>query len=484
MRASATLAKHRKLRRRRGTALIMVLLAIVVLTVFLTEVQQETASGLASAIAARDRLKAEYHARSAINLARMLIATEPTVRRAIAPMLIMLTGGKGKPPQIPVWEFADQVLGIYNGKDGATDFGELAGVDPEAAENVGLGTDGHFALVIVDEDSKINANIAARGDTFSAMQIASQLMGLMVGPQYDPLFDGLDADGQTSDRATICGAIIDWADWNEERESCALSSQATAAGAEDNFYQTIGLDYFRKNAAFDSLEELRLVRGMSDDFWGTFVDPDPRNPKKRIMTVWGQGKINVNSANAQTLWALVCGPTGAPDAPLCIDPLQAASFMSAVSMVRSFTMGAPLFGSAKDFVATMKGGGMLGPFLTMAGVQPVQAFKSEDHLRKMITTKSKMFSIYAEGVVPSRHRETRVSIHAVIDFRNAMDMSKVAPGGLAAMLGGGGESSSGSAGASSRPGSGAGDLSSLDPAGLMAALLSNPAGNIVYWRVQ
>ena len=481
MRASANLAKHRKQRHQRGTALIMVLLAIVVLTVFLTEVQGETATGLASAIAARDRLKAEYHARSAINLARMLIATEPTVRRAIAPML-MLMGQKGKPPQIPVWEFADQVLGIYNGNTGAADFGALAGVDPQAAENVGLGTAGHFVLAIVDEDSKINVNIAARGDTFSSMQIASQLMGLMVGPQYDPMFDGLDPDGQVSDRATICGAIIDWADWNEERESCALSAEATAAGAEDNFYQTIGLDYFRKNAAFDSLDELRLVRGMSDDFWGTFVDPDPQDPKKRILTVWGQGKINVNTANAQTLWALVCGPTGAPDAPMCIDPLQAAGFMSAVSLVRGFTMGAPLFGSAKDFVTTMKGGGMLGPFLTMAGVQPVQAFKSEDHIRKMVTTKSKMFSIYAEGVVPSRRRETRVSIHAVIDFRNATDVSQVDPGGLAAMLGG--SAAEGSADASARPGAGAADLSALDPAGMMAALMSNPAGNIVYWRVQ
>jgi len=466
--------------------MVMVVLASVVLTVFVTEVQQESSSGLASAIAARDRLRAEYHARSAINLARLLIATEPTVRRAITPILMMM-GQKGNPPQIPVWEFSDQVLGIYNGNDGASSFGELAGVDPESAENVGLGTPGYFTVTIVDEDSKINANIAARGDTFSAMQIASQLMGLMVGPQYDPLFEELDADGQPSDRATVCSAIIDWADWNEDRESCILDGQASSAGVEDNFYQTIGLDYFRKNAAYDSLEELRLVRGIDDDFWATFVDPDPSNPKKRIMTVWGQGKINVNTANAQTIWALVCGPTGAPEAPMCLDPLQAAGFMSAVSLVRSFTMGAPLFGSSKDFVNTMKGGGMLGPFLTMAGVQPVPAFKSEEHLRKMVTTKSKMFSIYAEGVVPSRHRETRVSIHAVIDYRNAIDPSQIDTSSITSMaLGNTVLSPGGRAGAAgaTRDGAGAADPSSLDPEGMMAALMTNPAGNIVYWRVQ
>ena len=58
-------AKHR--RRERGVALVMVLLAIVVLTVFLTDVQQQSATAFASAITARERLKAEYHARSAVS---------------------------------------------------------------------------------------------------------------------------------------------------------------------------------------------------------------------------------------------------------------------------------------------------------------------------------------------------------------------------------------------------------------------------------
>ena len=38
------------------------------------------------------------------------------------------------------------------------------------------------------------------------------------------------------------------------------------------------------------------------------------------MTVWGQGAVNVNSANALTLYAVTCA--GAPTAELCIDPLQ------------------------------------------------------------------------------------------------------------------------------------------------------------------
>ena len=66
-----------------------------------------------------------------------------------------------------------------------------------------------------------------------------------------------------------------------------------------------------------------MVRGVTDDFWSTFVDPDPTDPRKREITVWGQGAVNVNTANAQTLLAVTCA--GAPTADVCTDPNQASS---------------------------------------------------------------------------------------------------------------------------------------------------------------
>src|SRR6185369_16117529 len=98
---------------------------------------------------------------------------------------------------------------------------------------------------------------------------------------------------------------------NEQKYPCDPNGNTnTATGVEDNYYQNIGLSYRNKNAAFDSLDELRLVRRVDDDFWATFIDPDPSNPDKRIMTVWGQGKINLNTANAQTLLAVICADKG------------------------------------------------------------------------------------------------------------------------------------------------------------------------------
>ena len=453
-------------------ALVMVLLAIVVLTVYLTEVQAESTTAFASALAERDRLRAEYLATSGINLQRMLIASEPTVRQVVEPVF-KLMNPKGRAPQIPVWEFGDQVLGPYNDGPGAESFAALANVDIASGENLGLGGLGHFEAVVIDEDSKIDVNTAARGDIISRTRLAQQLLGVFAAPQYNPLFEQEDPDGQYSDRQSICAAVIDWVDSDEEREPCdPRSAQAApAGGVEDNYYQTIGLKYFRKNAAFDSLDELRLVRGIGDDFWATFVDPDPRKPKDRVMTVWGQGKVNVNTANAQTLLAIVCA--GAPDSELCLDPMKAAAFVSTISLVKSFTSGAPLFGSAKDFILTMKGGGTLGPFLAMGGINPV-TFRSPAEMAKIVTTESKMFSIYSTGVVPGQGRETRVTIHAVIDFRHATTVANVATANQAAATGAVDPSASttvtGINGAT------------LDP--VTAQIATSPAGNVVYWRVQ
>ena len=488
----ARLRSRRRRRSRRGVALIMVLAAITILTVLLTEFQDESSAELSGALSDRDALKAEYLARSGINLSRLLIASEPTIRAAIAPLFMMLTQGKGSAPQIPVWEFSDRVLGAFNDSTGAEEFQALAGVNLSEGRNLGI-EGGRFEVVIVDEDSKINANVAARGDAFSQTRMVQQLMAMMGGEQYTPLFEERDLDDQFSDRMSICSALIDWADPDENFTSCDLTATqaASSAAPEDSFYQMLKDPYRRKNAAYDSLEELRLVRGVGDDFWSTFVDPEPGNPKKRVMTVWGQGKVNVNTANAQTILTIVC--TGAPSAPLCNDPAQMQTFLMFVSMAKGFTMGAPLFFSPKAFVNTMKGKGMVGPMLTTLGIEPVQ-FLSDSEVEKTVATESQVFSIYADGVVPGFRRETRVRIHTVVDFRTAPPPG-FGPGFLPPGMEGMAGTAPGGVGATNLPGTapttatgstplGAGADGQLGADAIQGALVPNPGGTVIYWRME
>jgi general secretion pathway protein K len=412
-------SNRRRSSRRRGVALILVLGALTVLTVMLTEFQGETSAELGSALAERDAVKAEYAARSAVNLSRLLLAAEPTIRKGIPPILLVLMGGKA--PQIPVWHYASEVLGAFNDDAGQEAFASLSGLDLGQGRNLGM-QGASFAVEIVDEDSKINVNVSARGQVFANMQLAGQLMTIMAGPQYDPLFENRDADGQFSDREAICSAIVDWADPDQDTFACGQSAtRAQESAAEDSFYEMLSPPYSRKNAAFDSLEELHLVRGISDDFWATFIEPDPDDPGSRLVTVWGQGKINVNTAPPAALLNAACNQRYAYPRGFC-DPLnleQQGLFLMLMKMLRDFTPGIPMFGSRKVFVRTIQGKNpLLAPIMEAFGLEP-GGLKSEDEAAKAITTESKVFSIYATGVVKSGKRETRVRIHTVVDFRGA-----------------------------------------------------------------
>jgi general secretion pathway protein K len=502
-------ARRIKRRRRRvderGIALILVLTSITLLTVFLTQLQEETSSELAAALSERDALRAEYYARSAVNLGRLLIATEPQIRKDVS-FIFLLLNPKGQAPQIPVWEFTDLVLGPFNDAVGSQQFLATIGGDPMTAKNIGLTGGGRWELSIVDEDAKIDLNTAAQNSFAANELLGRQLLGLFLPTADDALFQGRDGDGQFSDRQTICSALVDWVDsdpsGNETQYPCQPNNTSNVStGPEDNFYQMVGLPYLRKNAAFDSLDEARLVRGMSDDIWATFVDPEPENPKKRVMTVWGQGEVNINAASAQTLLAIACG--AAPDAELCNDPLQMQAFIMIVTMGKSMTMGMPLFGSPKDFIDLMGGKGTLGPLLTQPpfNIKPI-TFKDPKSLQKSLRTNSKRFSIYADGIVPGYKRTTKVRIHAVVDFRDAG-----AIGALGSVVVGGGNAAAQAAAApastsvqgttSAVPGasgtSGGSGLNALTSGTnsqplttdqILGAMNSNPAGTIIYWRVE
>jgi len=494
-RARAQALFLRRRRQRRGVALILVLAALTILTVMLSEIQDESSAEFGSALSARDALVAEYAAKSAVNLSRLLIAAEPTIRRSLT-LVFALVGG---PRQIPVWAYADRILGAFNDSDGAVGFASLAGVDPKLGKNLGF-KGGGFQLQIVDEDSKINFNVAARGDAFSQTRLASQIIGLIGPPQYSPLFEGRDPDDQFSDRKAICAAILDWVDPDQDQALCdPTSTTAQQAGAEDSFYQLLKKPYQRKNAAFDSLEELHRVRGIGDDFWSTFVEPDPGNPDKRIVTVWGQGAVNVNTANPQTLLAIVCQASNNM-ARMCTDANEAQKFIMAMTMLRSFMPGLPVFKNPQEFVSALQqtnaapaaagaaapgglggGGSPIAAIMKALQIDPIPIVSAAE-TAKMVTTESKVFSIYATGYVRSGKRETSVRIHAVVDFRGAPTPQDL----ISQLLNATGNAQPGST-AQTPPASSAQNPANLPPGvtagGILNALKPGSGGNIVYYRV-
>jgi general secretion pathway protein K len=412
---------HRPLRRhhQRGVALVLVLGVLTVLTVMLTEFQDEASAEFGNATAERDALKAEYAAKSAVNLGRLLIAAEPTMRKSLALIMSFLPGGSAF--QLPVWLYADQILGAFNDQQAQEAFASLSAVDLTEGKNLGL-PGAAFDLVIVDEDAKINVNLPARPGVTYQTRVAQQLLGLIGPPQYDPMFEHRDADGSFSDRQAICSALVDWVDPDSELFPCDLGNYtAQTAAPEDTYYELLKRPYHRKNAALDSFQELYLVRGISDEFWSTFVEPEPNDPRKRVLTVWGQGKLNFNTMNPQTRMAVVCA-AATPETNPCNDPQQAESLLGMLTMVDLILPGVPIFGNIDGFIKIVTGRskGQFAELLNtlMPDFKKI-VFQSEADFKNSVGMESKVFSFYATGRVKSGKRETKVRVHAVVDFRDA-----------------------------------------------------------------
>jgi general secretion pathway protein K len=343
--------------RERGVALVMAMVALAILAVMLADMQQSTAAAFVVASSERDQLRAEMMARSGINLTRMLVGQEPMIRTSVAPMYQMLVGRP--PPQLPVWSFANDLLQPFCNFQGAQGMAGDTGMNFSGAEGIG-DTNATCEIVAFAENSRINLNdpLFFDGDR-ARISVAMQFFALQGGYQspspFDPLFEQLDADGQMSTRQDIVSALIDWWDYDTERTNFDPGAAAvTVGGAEDDLYQRLDDSYRAKNAPFDSLEEIRLVRGVGDDFWATFIEEDREHPENRLVTIYGSGSVNPNEAPPQVLLARVCSVL--VDQSLCTDPTEAAKFIQLFTTVRGIAP-IPFFSSGGDFMTFLEGGG-------------------------------------------------------------------------------------------------------------------------------
>ena len=138
-------------------------------------------------------------------------------------------------------------------------------------------------------------------------------------------------------------------------------------------------------------------------------------------------------------------------------------------------MGAPPFWSPKVFINVLKGTGKspIAALAKAAGLEPV-VFDSEENAMKSMTTESKVFSIYAVGVVRAGKRETRARMQTVVDFRGAP-----APG-----QGTEDRDPAQNPDAETPPASGSDAGAETDPGtALQRAVEASPAGNVVYFRI-
>lgn len=119
-----------------------------------------------------------------------------------------------------------------------------------------------------DEESKININ---KADMVVLERLFQETLG------YDE-----------TKAQELSACVIDWRDGDNE-----LS--IPAGSAEEDYYNNLSVPYGIKNADFQVLDELLLVRGMT-----------PQNLSKieDYVTIYGDGRVNINTASKVVLLAL------------------------------------------------------------------------------------------------------------------------------------------------------------------------------------
>ncbi len=149
--------------------------------------------------------------------------------------------------------------------------------DPEAFRDVAIG-DGKFSVFyetdsgesrfgLIDEESKININ----GADAQVMSRLFRLSGL----------DELEAQD-------LAFAVVDWRDADSQ-----LSGPS--GGAEGSYYRMLAFSYEPKDAPFEALDELLLVKGVNENIFQKI---------KRYITIYGSGRVNINTAGKVVLLSL------------------------------------------------------------------------------------------------------------------------------------------------------------------------------------
>jgi len=141
---------------------------------------------------------------------------------------------------------------------------------------------GSFKLAIQDEGGKIAVNTLITGAAYTPL-IRDLLLRLLTGPAFRL---------EQRKAEELMDAIKDWIDADDE---------VTGGGAEGAYYAGLAKPYAAKNAPIDCIEELLMIKGVSRElFYGTRESPG----LVQCLTVFGDGKININTAPRPVLMAL------------------------------------------------------------------------------------------------------------------------------------------------------------------------------------
>lgn len=383
-------------RGRRGVALLLAVTSIAVVTALTVDLAYNTRVSVQLAANARDELKAAWLAKSAVNMARLVLHFQQTIDAAMGTAGAAVAGAApganlaGMALSVRLWELvpvSSQSLAFVGGGAGSGD---------DAAFPAFGGFDGSFEAKVEDEDRKINVRQLDGTRPFQGVQ-AARLMDLIRDPRWDFLFDRDDANGMRVSRKDLLAALKDWIDIDETNSvytGAPFQPFENGYGDENALYDRLDDRYKAKNAPFDSQEELYMVSGVGDAFMAAFGDR---------LTVYPDlsATINVNTDDRRELLLNAVAMGGGVLQPVFLDPTFLDRLQAALRLARPFPF---LAISAIQFAQVLQGLGVQ--------VAPEMLAAANTGVSNPFGDRSTTFRIRATGTVGPARR----TIDAVVIF--------------------------------------------------------------------
>ncbi|HEX7700623.1 MAG TPA: hypothetical protein VF403_07880 [Kofleriaceae bacterium] len=309
----------------RGIALVTVLIAIAITLVLTNEFGTTSSVDMIAAANYRDQVRSRFLARSAQAFGELVIRIQQRMDNASSK--ISQLGG------IQITDYANTLITPFCGS--AEEVQGAIGFSSSQIKGLGadIGTCG-FNGPIGTDDGKLDINCA--NVTARAAAVHSVIDGLLYFPAYDNVFDDNDAGGWHRDRIMQAAAIVDYVD----KDTMMGSNRGTV---EDYGYESLKDRYYAKNTYIDTVEELKLVRGVDDRFWTLFGD---------AFTAYGQCQMNLKSVtNVQLIAAILYLSAKNPADPVLLDPRKL--FMLAGYVAKAPELGEN-FSTLDDFITYVK----------------------------------------------------------------------------------------------------------------------------------
>jgi len=375
---------------RAGVALLMAITAIMMLTVLVTEVSHGAQVRAQVAAQHRDEIAAEALAQSGAQFYRMILMASAALSGK--PMIEQLGAAFGVNAS-ELWQalpFIDtSLMRLLFVTDGDVGEGEVLTAKAEGLSDEQrdasresssllnrsfLDFHGDFHAEVTDVERRVFVGKlqAANLGELLALPAAQEIIGLLSREEYH---SWLSENNLIKEE--LVANLADWTDADDVR--------LYQGGSEDSVYQRLDDPYRSKNAPFDTRDEIRLVDGWNlDGVW---------ERAGRHLTIYGGGKINVNTATQPVIRALLVAFAEGVATEATVEPiLQELMTQRGTPLAE----GGLYFKTPQQFTSVLRTLGL--------------PLRSE--INQAITTESKVFRIHSSGQVGS----ARAEIHAVLDF--------------------------------------------------------------------